>query len=110
MTTTGSNLGGSSVATRAGVVLIVIHAFMISTGLLLIAGMLSAAAAFTGGLTITIFFVSSFQGSSEVGTSPAMTLTGSWFAAAVLVATLTVALSLLIKKISRLRDVRNSRS
>lgn len=110
MTTAGSSLGGSSVGTRTGVVLIVIHAFMISTGLLLIAGMLSAAAAFTGGSTITIPLVASFQGSSEVGTSPTMTMTGSWFSAAVLVAIMTVALSFMIIKMSRLREVRNSRS
>lgn len=110
MTTAGSNLGGSSVGTRTGVVLITIHAFMISTGLLLIAGMLSAAAAFTGGSTITIPLVASFNGSSAGETSPAMTMTGSWVAAAVLVATLTVAISLLIIKMSSLREVHNARS
>lgn len=110
MTTAGSNLGGSSVGTRAGVTLIVIHAFMISTGLLLVAGMLSAAAAFTGGRTVTIPLVVTFHGFSEVGNSPAMTMTGSWVAAGLLVATLTVALSLLIAKISRLREARSTES
>jgi len=108
MTTAGSNLGASSVATRAGVVLIVVHAFMISTGLLLIAAMLSAAAAFTGGATITLPFVATFNGSSEPGASPTMTITGSWFAAAVLMAALTLVLSLLIIKIARVREARDA--
>lgn len=110
MTTADGSLGGRSVGTKTGVVLIVIHAFLISTGALLIAGMVSAAAAFSGGSTITIPFVASFNGSPPGGTSPAMTMTGSWFAAAVLVAIMTVVLSLLIIKISSRRQARNSRS
>lgn len=109
MTAAESNPEGRLVGTRAGVVLIVTHAFMISTGLLLIAGMVSAAAAFAGGSTITIPLVASFQGSSEAGASPTVTMTGSWLAAAVLVATMTVALSLIVIKMS-LRAVGNSRS
>lgn len=100
----------SRIATGAGSALIVIHAFMISTGVVLIIGMLSAAIAFAGGATVTIPMVATFRGFTELGSSPAMTMTGSWVAAAVLVAALTVVLSVLIIGVSRRREVRKSAS
>lgn len=110
MTTVSSKLDRSSVMTRTDAVLIVIHSFMISSGLMVIAGMLSAAAAFTGGWTITIPLVATFHGFSEAGGSPAMTMTGSWVAIAALIAALTVVFSLVIVRISRPRGVRRSGS
>lgn len=107
--TTTTTLSSNSPATRCGAVLIVIHAFMISVGLVLIAGML-AAAAFAGGLTITFPLVATFHGFSETGNSPAMTMTGSWVGAVVLAAALTTGLSLLTFRLARVRAVLRSES
>jgi hypothetical protein len=70
MTTTEQGRGTSgSVPMKAAVTLIVIHSFMISASLVLIAGMLGAVAAFADRVTITIPLVATFRGFAEADNS-----------------------------------------
>ena len=81
---------------RASSSLVVLHSLVISIGLVLVAGMLVAATAFSSGTTIAIPLIATFHGFSESGTSPAVTITGSWGTAIVLVAAVTATLSTVI--------------
>ncbi|HWV50918.1 MAG TPA: hypothetical protein VN035_15825 [Microbacterium sp.] len=76
--------------------LVVLHSLVISIGLVLVAGMLLAATAFSSGTTIAIPMIATFHGFSESGTSPGVTITGSWGAAIVLVAAVAAVLSTVI--------------
>ena len=83
-------------STRAATAFIALQSLVLSIGLVLITGMLSAAAAFAQGITISIPFVAAFHGYAEADGSQAVSMTGSWVGALLLVAALTTALTLLI--------------
>jgi hypothetical protein len=86
----------SSISTKSGAALVALLSLLISTGLVLIGGMLFAAAAFGSGATIVIPWVATFHGFAEGGDSPAMTFSGSWGGAGVLVVALATLITLVI--------------
>ena len=63
-------------------VFVIAGAIAVSTCIVLIAGMLLAALAFTNGIIVTVPGVASFDGSRALVNSPAVTVDGSWIAAA----------------------------
>lgn len=65
-----------------GRVFVMVGAVSISTSIVLIAGMLLAALAFANGVSLTVPLIASFDGSRSLDDSPAVTVDGSWIAAA----------------------------
>ncbi|MBH0129973.1 hypothetical protein [Salinibacterium sp. NK8237] len=66
-----------------------------------IAAMLLAAIAFSNGTTISIPFLATFDGFRGTSTSPSVTISGSWIAAAVVAVILTLPLSVVAFRTNR---------
>lgn len=75
-------------------VFVIIGSAVIAVGIMTIATMLLAAAAFANGTSIGIPLVATFDGLREVSNSPTVTITGSWIAAGIV--TIILALPLWI--------------
>ena len=80
----------------AGRLFVVTCSLGIAAGIVAIAGMLLAAAAFATASTFTIPLVATFEGFRDVGGTKAVTVTGSWAMAGVLTLALAFLLSFFV--------------
>ncbi|MGV2902224.1 hypothetical protein ACNPM4_11115 [Microbacterium sp. AGC62] len=90
-------------SSMVGYCLVVLHSLLISVGIVLVGWMLCAAVAFGGGTTIAIPFIATFRGAAGREYAPAVTITGSVGATALLIVALAALITLLVIGAARLR-------